>query len=280
MRAQLLTPLTYKTKSKVFSLFKCGIFFIFLFLCFINKALSNTPNIQALNAQALAATKHDTEIERTQSSTIKDKNELEKAIIQNVHQFLEKQASNMGLDATIKVSAPNVKNLGNCDDFEVFSNQATNIRSRMTVSIRCLTPSKWVTHVHAELSVDGYYFISNRTIESGESIQLDDLIAQEADILRLSPHVITDPSQIIGFVATRRIPNGSTIRANTLRHPEAVARGQNVQTVARGPGFVVTSTGQALQSGNPGTRIQVRTPSGQIIQGIVLDATTVEILMF
>lgn len=205
---------------------------------------------------------------------------LQEAMVAQVQDFIERQARTMGLTAEIKITEPRVENLGACADFDVYSSSAAQLRSRMTVSVRCLGPSKWVSHVHAQLTADGFYFTTNRTIEAGESIGLDDLIAHETDVLKLSPHVVTDPSQIIGFIATRRIPDGSTLRSNVLRNPQSIARGQKVNTVAQGKGFVVTGEGQAMQAGNPGTRIQVRTPTGQVIQGIVLDANTVEIILF
>jgi len=42
---------------------------------------------------------------------------------------------------------------------------------------------------------------------------------------------------------------------------------------------VATGEGQALESGAPGTQIQVRTSSGQIITGTVIDAHTVQVMM-
>lgn len=217
---------------------------------------------------------------KSEQPPIDDKEALQERISQGVHDFLAQQTSTMGISADISVNPVRTKNLDPCDDFEVYSRGSAQLRARMTVSVRCLGPAKWVTHVHAELSASGFYFVANRTIEAGEPVELDDLIAHETDILKVSPHVLTDPSKIIGHIATRRIPNGSTLRANTLRNPQSVARGQTVQTVARGQGFVVSSEGQAMQSGNPGSRIQVRTNSGQVIQGIVLDAHTVEVILF
>jgi len=200
-------------------------------------------------------------------------------IAEQVHEFLEQRTRTQGLIATIEITPPRIENLGSCTDFEVYSRGSDQLRSRMTVSVRCHKPAQWVTHVRAQLSASGYYFVANRNIEIDEPVALDDLIPHEADVLKLSPHILTDPSKIIGYIATRRIPNGTTLRTNALRDPQSIARGQTVQTIARGQGFVVTSQGQALQSGNPGTRIQIRTESGQIIQGTVMDAHTVEVFL-
>lgn len=208
-----------------------------------------------------------------------DKDALATEIAEQVHEFLEQKTRTQGLTATIEVTPPRVKNLGQCTSFEVYSRGNEQLRARMTISVRCHKPSQWVTHVRAQLSASGYYFVANRNIEIDEPVTLDDLIAHETDVLKLSPHILTDPSKIIGYIATRRIPDGTTLRANSLRNPQSIARGQTVQTVARGPGFVVTSQGIALQSGSPGTRIQIRTESGQVIQGTVRDAHTVEIFL-
>src|SRR5699024_11082093 len=174
---------------------------------------------------------------------------------ERVHEVLEQKTRTQGLVPTIRTTPPLTQNRGSCDDFEVSSRGSDQLRSRMTVSVRCHKPAQWVTHVRAQLSASGYYFVANRNIEIHEPVALDDLIPHEADVLKLSPHILTDPSKIIGYIATRRIPNGTTLRTNALRDPQSIARGQTVQTIARGQGFVVTSQGQALQSGNPGTRI-------------------------
>ncbi|HLS17365.1 MAG TPA: flagellar basal body P-ring formation chaperone FlgA [Paenalcaligenes sp.] len=242
---------------------------------------ANTPAIEAITtlADASHSSGESPSPSDADSGTSESKDDLASKISDQVHDFLEQQARTLGLEATIKVNPPRVENLGVCEDFEVYSRSKAQLRSRMTVSVRCHAPTQWVTHVHAQLSASGYYFVANRTIEADEPVTLDDLIAHEADVLKLSPHILTDPSKIIGHIATRRIPNGTTLRANSLRNPQSIARGQTVQTIARGQGFVVTSEGQALQSGNPGARIQVRTASGQVIQAIVLDAHTVEVFL-
>lgn len=149
----------------------------------------------------------------------------------------------------------------------------------MSVAVRCLSPQPWTLHVQAELTIDGYYYVTNRTLQVGEVISLDDLVPREGDILRLPPNTVTDPSLAVGYITTQRINSGSTLRSSALRDPQSIQRGQTVRTIARGVGFVATGEGQALQSGSPGSQIQVRVSSGQIITGTVLDAQTVQVLM-
>ena len=105
----------------------------------------------------------------------------------------------------------------------------------------------------------------NLVIELKPSIELDD--------------VVVDPAFAIGYIAQQRIGAGMVIKESALRDPDSIVRGQPVRTEARGVGFVATGEGVALESGAPGSVIQVRTSSGQVVTGTVINNTTVRIMM-
>src|SRR5690606_963012 len=115
-------------------------------------------------------------------------------------------------------------------------------------------------------------------IQPGDTLTMDDLNPREGDLLRLSPNIATDPSLLVGHIATQRISAGSPIKTTALRDPDSIQRGQMIRTEVRGPGFVANGEGQALQSGAPGTQIQVKSSSGQVITGTVLNANTVLVM--
>lgn len=196
-----------------------------------------------------------------------------------VEEFMLNQAETYPGAAQVSVEPPRITNQAMCHDLEVFLAGSRLLRSRMNVGVRCLGPESWTTYVQVNLRIDGFYYVTNRTINAGDVLSLDDLVAREGDILRLSRGTVFDPSQAIGFVAKQRIPRGTPVKATALRDPNSIERGQRVKTIARGPGFVITGEGQALEDGNPGSTIQVRSGSGQVITGVVVDATTVQIPM-
>ncbi|MDN4122089.1 flagellar basal body P-ring formation protein FlgA [Alcaligenes endophyticus] len=196
------------------------------------------------------------------------------------HDFLLEQAQTIPGQAQVHIDSSRLREQAACSDIQAFFTSGTRLRTRMSIGLRCLNPtSPWTTSVPATLSIQGFYYVSNRTIALGETISLDDLVAREGDLLRLPNGALSDPSQIIGFVASQRINSGSLIRQNTLRDPQAIVRGQAVRTIARGIGFVISGEGQALQTGSPGSQIQVRVSSGQVISATVLDSSTVQVLM-
>lgn len=196
-----------------------------------------------------------------------------------VVEFLEQQAANYPGSVNVSVDDVKLDRHPECDDLQVFLSGSQRLRPRMSVGIRCLGPTPWRSRVQATLAIHGFFFVANRILEPGETISLDDLIPREGDILSLPRGIATDPSHIIDHVVTQRIPAGTPIKTRSLRSPMSVQRGQMVRTQARGMGFVATGEGQSLQDGEPGEQIRVRTSSGQIISGVVLDAHTVQVIM-
>uniref|UniRef100_UPI00333E1FC7 flagellar basal body P-ring formation chaperone FlgA n=1 Tax=Castellaniella defragrans TaxID=75697 RepID=UPI00333E1FC7 len=177
----------------------------------------------------------------------------------------------------ISIDAPRIDRQPACDELEAFLTDGS-LRSRTSVGIRCLTPQPWTLYVQANVRIMGHYFVANRAISRGETLSLDELDTREGDLLRHN-RLISDPAHIVGWVATQRIAKGSPIQGNALRDPQSIERGKTIRTVARGTGFVVSGEGQALESGTPGRQIQVRTRSGRIITGTVIDAHTVQVMM-
>lgn len=194
-------------------------------------------------------------------------------------QFLLEQASIYPGEAKVHVVPPTIRNQTQCDQLHAFLSSGARLRPKQTITVRCPAPQSWNLHVQAEISIEGFYYTSNRTLQVGDTLSMDDLIGREGDILRLAPNTIIDPSLAIGYITTQRINAGSPIRSSALRDPQSIQRGQTVRTIARGIGFVATGEGQALQNGSPGSQIQVRVNSGQVIMGTVLDAQSVQVLM-
>lgn len=200
------------------------------------------------------------------------------AIVAEVETFLLTRAQALPGTPEVIVTAPRITRQAACEHLDTFLPNP-QLRSRMNVGVRCLAPHPWTLYVQANVSVLGYYYVANRTIDTGESLSMDDLEAREGDLLRLARGVVVDPSLAVGYIAQQRISVGSPLRESALRDPDSIVRGQPVRTEARGLGFVATGEGVALESGAPGTMIQVRTSSGQTVTGTVVNNTTVRVLM-
>jgi len=198
------------------------------------------------------------------------------AVAATVAQFLKTQAQSAQRDALhVRVVPPKTKGLRACDTLQVVPSK--DLRARTTIQVRCLAPQTWTLYVQTHLSLPGVYYTAARTLVPGESIGPDDLRVAQADLLHVSTDTITDAAQAIGRITTQRIRKGGAIKSGVLRDAQSIQRGQRVYTEARGPGFAMRGVGQALQSGAPGSTIQVRTASGSVVSAMVLDATTVQV---
>uniref|UniRef100_A0A1I8ANL5 SAF domain-containing protein n=1 Tax=Steinernema glaseri TaxID=37863 RepID=A0A1I8ANL5_9BILA len=140
--------------------------------------------------------------------------------------YLLKQAQMYPGIATITLDASRLNAMPACTQNQVFLPSGQRLRSRMSVGVRCLSPQSWSTSIAATLSIQGHYYVTNRRINPGETINQDDLIEREGDLLALANGVVIDPEQIIGYVASQRIPLGNAIRASALRDPQSITRGQ------------------------------------------------------
>jgi flagella basal body P-ring formation protein FlgA len=226
-----------------------------------------------------AAATHTAQAASTQPANSSSATQNPQVVAEVVESFVQSQAESYPGSARVTVDTPRITNQPECTDLQPFLTSGQRLRSRLTVGVRCQAPEPWTSYVQVNLSIDGFYYVANHTLNPGDVVSLDDLTAREGDILRLSRGVIFDPSQAIGFIVSQRIPTGNPVKASALRDPQSIQRGQHVRTIAKGVGFTATGEGQALESGNPGTLIQVRSSSGQIISGVVIDANTVQIPM-
>ncbi len=200
------------------------------------------------------------------------------AVIAQVESLIRDQAASYPGSVTVTVDAPRLNNQPPCDKLEAFLAGSSGLQPRTPVGVRCLAPQPWTVYLQTSVQIMGRYYVASHVIERGSVIGPADLDAREGDLLRLR-RVISDPGRIVGWIANRRLRAGGAVEASALRDPNAIERGQQVRTVARGIGFEASGEGQALESGGPGARIQVRTPNGQIITGTVIDAHTVQVMM-
>lgn len=199
------------------------------------------------------------------------------AIVLAAQAYLQEQLAGLPGQPSIAIDPPRAERLAPCDVLSPFMPSSMRLRSRMTVGVRCNAPKPWTTYVQATVSVPGHYYVASRRIAAGQALSPDDLAPREGDLVALPPGAITDPQTVVGMTAAYRINAGQTVKGAALRNAQSVLRGTNVRINARGNGFTVSSEGQALDNAAPGAMVQVRTAGGQVVSGIVRNATLVEI---
>ncbi|HPU54649.1 MAG TPA: flagellar basal body P-ring formation chaperone FlgA, partial [Burkholderiaceae bacterium] len=88
---------------------------------------------------------------------------------------------------------------------------------------------------------------------------------------------LTVPAAAIGRTLQRGLAAGDALRQADLKTRLLFGTGDTVRIVATGPGYAISSEGQALGPGLEGQNARVRTDSGRIVTGVATGERRVEV---
>lgn len=147
------------------------------------------------------------------------------------------------------------------------------------VAVRCANPEgqERVTFVRADVAVEQAYWIAARNIAAGAPIGQSDVTAVRADLANLPRDILTDVGQITGQVARRALREGAPLRRRDVSAPELVSARDRVMVRAEGTAFALTRDGTALDGGQAGETIRVRTSDGRTLRAQVFSRGEVRV---
>lgn len=225
-----------------------------------------TPGLALLCVAALCGTAHANEISG-----------LQQAIMQETEDYLAEQAATIDGTPTINVSVPKAQSFETCHDRVYFLPNKGTLRSSMSVGIRCMDSGK-TEYLRVSLSIAGNYYVASQNIDIGQTLMPNHIEEKQGDLLKLPANSRTTPEQLLGHIANTRIPAGRPIKLNMIRSPQSISKGQPVRLQVRQGALTVTQQGEALTTADVGGSIQVKTGSGKVIMGTVINANTVNVL--
>lgn len=225
-----------------------------------------TQGLALLCVAALCGTSHANEISG-----------LQQAIMQETEDYLAEQAAILDGTPTINVSVPKAQSFETCHDRVYFLPNKGTLRSSMSVGIRCMDSGK-TEYLRASLSITGNYYVASQNIDIGQTIMPNHIEEKQGDLLKLPASSRTTPGQLLGHIANTRIPAGRPIKLNMIRSPQSISKGQPVRLQVKQGALTVTQQGEALTTADVGGSIQVKTSSGKVIIGTVINANTVNVL--
>ncbi len=149
---------------------------------------------------------------------------------------------------------------------------------KTTVHISCSGSAPWTVFLSAHISLYANVIKTAQPLRRGHILQKSDLIMSEEDLGRLKYGFFTAPQHLTGKQLTRRLAQNSIIKANYIKAPTLVKRGELVSIIAENSGYSVKMTGTAMMDGARGDRIRVKNLSSKrIIEGIVKKSGVVSI---
>ena len=196
-----------------------------------------------------------------------------------VRSFLSREAMGLPGRSEIEVGAVDARlRLVRCGFLQTFFPSGSRAWGKTTVGVRCAGEQPWTIYVPAKVRVIAPFLVTVRGLEPGQTVRQGDLVFREGDLTTLPSGTLTDPVEAEGRLAARRIGPGQPLQRSMLRAQKVVKNGQIVGLVAQGPGFRITTEGQAIGDAAEGSLVHVRTANGKVVSGIVRPGPVVEIM--
>ena len=130
------------------------------------------------------------------------------------------------------------------------------------------------TQVAAETGVR--IVVPTRDIARGETIAERDLTFATVSGNALMAGTVTSILAAKDMEARRMLRAGEAMRADDLRHPIVVTRGQTVTMLVRAPGVELTAMGRSMGEGGVGDTVTVQNPASfRMISGVITAPGTV-----
>jgi len=198
-------------------------------------------------------------------------------------QILAKQGSQRApegvhrIEITLGQLDPRLR-LAPCQRIEPHLPAGTVLWGRTRIGLRCTQGAKaWNVSLPITVSAYGPAWVAAAPLSAGSVVGTGDLVQAEVDLAEKTSMAITDPGLAIGRTLARAVNTGDTLRQADLKARQWFAAGDEVKLVARGNGFSVGGSGQALTHGNEGQPARVRVESGRILVGMPVGERRVEL---
>lgn len=174
------------------------------------------------------------------------------------------------LDSRLRLAA--------CPRVEPYVPVGTRLWGKTRLGLRCLDGvTKWNVFLPVTVRAYGSAWVVKGNVASGAVLTEADAMEAEVDWAEDSSPVVAMPAQWLGQVATRALTTGQALRQIMIKPAQVFQAGTQIRVVAQGPGFQITSDGQALSAGVIGQAARVRMENGRIMSGVVLDNRTVKL---
>lgn len=182
-----------------------------------------------------------------------------------IAQFFQRQYAQSGMQVTTRVVTPAAQ-WPDCPTPQLALPNNGRSWGMISLSVRCGDARRFV---QTEVQVSGRYWVAARAIPRGAVLSAADLRQKEGRLDTLPPRTLQNEQQVTGAVALRAISVGQPLTLSMVRRAWQVQAGQEVQVVAGGNGFNVSSAGKAMNNAAIADTVRVRMASGQVVNGTV-----------
>lgn len=151
---------------------------------------------------------------------------------------------------------------------------------RTRVALRCAAGAvAWRVFLPVQVQVLAPALVSRGPLPAGVRLEADQFHVAQVDWGSASEPPLADIQSLTGRTLARALAAGQPARRGDLQSRQWFASGETVRVVAIGPGYSVSTEGQALGGGIEGQPVRVRTESGRVLVGRAVGAHRVEVAL-
>lgn len=151
--------------------------------------------------------------------------------------------------------------------------QAPDLRrgaARVSVPVSCDGAQPWSVRVPVRVQMFRKVLVSSHALARDDVVGAGDVHVEERDVAQLGYGYVVDMADLAGRGLRRPLAAGSVITPGMLAPREVVRRGQQVSLVAQVDSILVRASGVALEAGDRGDLVKVKSLSCQcVVQGRV-----------
>jgi flagella basal body P-ring formation protein FlgA len=159
--------------------------------------------------------------------------------------------------------------LAPCQHVEPYLPNGVRLWGKAHIGLRCTQGvAAWNVFLPITVKAFGRALVASAALPTGSVISAGDLVEAEVDLAEEPSMAVNDLQLAQGRTLTRNLLPGQSLRQAHLKARQWFAAGATVTVLAQGPGFSVSSTGEALTPGIEGQSARVKTDSGQVLVGM------------
>ena len=151
---------------------------------------------------------------------------------------------------------------------------------RSRLGLRCVQgPVRWSVHVPVTVRLWAPSLVASRALPPGTVLTETHLHLADVDLAEQPHPAIGQTGLAVGRTLQRGMAAGEALRMSHLKARLLFGSGDTVRIVGNGPGYAVSSEGQAMGPGLEGQPARVRTDSGRVITGVATGERRVEVAL-
>jgi len=188
-----------------------------------------------------------------------------------------------GLPLRMEVSVGSLDSrlrLAPCARVEPYLPVGSRLWGRTRLGLRCVEgQTAWNVYLPVTVKAFGPAWVLTSAVAPGATLTAADATESEVDWAAESAAVMANPEMWVGQIAARQLVPGQALRQSMVRAPTLFRAGAQVKVVAQGPGYAVTSAGQAMSAGAVGQIVRIRMDNGRIVSGTVSENGTIDVTL-